>query len=594
MIAVAEKIQTILAHLSQENISSSVNDINNIMHNEDVSYFNLFAKSIFNILPCRSKQLNVFAQLLKQVSLFNSNDYKSKFIKMLENMVSQSNNEITSIFLIYLYRAGTISSDDIFSILNNVLKNAHKLSNDIFNQIMICLTEGSSELSADNLNLLEQIYTAIQDRYHVIQSGLFQDENEPMFEYFNESLTTIRENNWNIPRDFPNKDLLEALKTDNVTLLKSIVQNSDDANLQFETSLLNAVPILSFSPPYVSVAAFYDSINCLKALVDLGANLTAEDDEGRLPIQFAIAGGSQTCWTYLKKNSEVNFKGCLATSIEYWCEDGFNWLVQNIQDLTYGLEESIDCPFHAAAKINSISFTKKLIEFNIPHMTTDEYGWTPLHIAAAYDSCEVLSLILELNGTNINVPDLDGDTPLHCSAKEGCIGSMKTILARDDVDINAFDRHNATPLHFAAMYNQTEAIRLLLNDQRTNVKILDFYKHTALHMAAIYGSIEAAEILASDDRIQPNEKDMDGMDALHSAVKYGEVRLVEAVLSAKNIDIHTKDNNNLTAAEFAAFNNKPEILELLIQHGASIDSLKSSLNDLSEDVRKVLEKHFNS
>ncbi|EAY04902.1 hypothetical protein TVAG_016740 [Trichomonas vaginalis G3] len=141
---------------------------------------------------------------------------------------------------------------------------------------------------------------------------------------FFDYLTKIRSNLWIVPYDFPLKSIIDSLKTDDVTSLKSIVNSKSEADTKINPSILLAPPILGFSAPYVSLASFFGSIKCLEYLNNLGADLLQEDDEGRQPIQFALAGGNIECAQFLKNHSNLSFEGCLSISIEYLNRDEFN------------------------------------------------------------------------------------------------------------------------------------------------------------------------------------------------------------------------------------------------------------------------------
>src|SRR5690554_1219780 len=67
-----------------------------------------------------------------------------------------------------------------------------------------------------------------------------------------------------------------------------------------------------------------------------------------------------------------------------------------------------------------------------------------------------------------------------------------------------------------------------------------------------------------------NLKDKYGLTYLHRAVEDNKIEIVKFILSRPDIDLNAKGIDNYTPVLYAASNNLPEILQLLIQRGADI------------------------
>ena len=590
MIELAEKFNNSLSMCNSEDIPTLKNRIDELLTNSNEKILKIFIRTLLSVIPARYMSLRKLAELISIIQISSNDNFKNVFLKEIEKRTKEPNNEILCAFLSNLVHVGYITADYLMDLLLRDFESAHKLGNDVFMQIIILVVSCCTELHQANEEKLGQIFEAIDSRKHVISSGLFQDENAPVFEDFYNYLEEIKNNAWVIPDDFPLKKIIDAIKEDNDGALRNELVGEIDANYQINPSVLLAPPILGFSAPLVSLCAFFGAKNCVEMLINQGCDLSIEDDEGRNVMQFAIASGNMEIIRIIDSH-DIPIDGCFSVAIEYMQKDAFNFLLEKQSDLSYGIEETIDCPLHAAAKTNSVYFAKLLLSHGVSRLSRDEYNWTPLHIAASYNSIEVLKLLLEHKNNesvNPNVADLDGDTPLHCAAKEGFIDCIEVLLEQPGINANARDRHGATPLHYAACYDKADAVQYLLNTNVVDPNMTDEFHRSALQMSAVSGSCSAAHVLASDQRIDPNTIDMDHVTPLLAAISYGELDLVKEICSARNINLNIKNKENVAPIEVAAFNDKPEIVQYLASLGADRSGLVQAMGQLSEAMQRVV------
>ena len=78
----------------------------------------------------------------------------------------------------------------------------------------------------------------------------------------------------------------------------------------------------------------------------------------------------------------------------------------------------------------------------------DNWGKTPLHMAAENGHIDVYSLICE-TANNKNPPDEEKVTPLHLAAEKGLLLMCRAILTYVPEDKNAFDENGKTPCDLA-------------------------------------------------------------------------------------------------------------------------------------------------
>jgi Ankyrin repeats (3 copies)/Ankyrin repeats (many copies) len=123
----------------------------------------------------------------------------------------------------------------------------------------------------------------------------------------------------------------------------------------------------------------------------------------------------------------------------------------------------------------------------------DQFGWTPLHCAAAGGHKDIAELLLA-NKADVNAKANDGATPLHLAAMHGNT-DVVTLLLNNAADVNARAKGGSTPLHMAAGTGQKSSVELLLA-HRADVNVKDDAGRTPLNWATHFGYNDVAEILS--------------------------------------------------------------------------------------------------
>ena len=136
-----------------------------------------------------------------------------------------------------------------------------------------------------------------------------------------------------------------------------------------------------------------------------------------------------------------------------------------------------------AIEHNNTNKVKEILtRYNVNIDTTNDDGWTPLHIAARYNNAEVADKLIAANA-NVNATDDDGKTPLHIAAEYNSTEVTDKLIAAN-VHVNATDKNGQTPLHNAARYNKVAvAKKLIAAGANKDVKTSLFYGYTPLDTA---------------------------------------------------------------------------------------------------------------
>lgn len=206
-----------------------------------------------------------------------------------------------------------------------------------------------------------------------------------------------------------------------------------------------------------------------------------------------------------------------------------------------------------------------------------------LGIAAARGHVNIVKLLLDHPGTDINFADREGRTALIRASK---LEMVKLLLEQEGIDINRQDRKGHTALSRAVHYSgkwytcehrSLEVAKLLLERDDIDVNLREEdNRRTPLHWACLNDCQTLVDLLLEKD-IDPNPRDFSwGHTPLAHVCFYlcGSVDLVRSLLSHPDTDPNSINNNGYSIlAEMISLRNTDGFNPLHYQLSIEIESL---------------------
>ena len=121
---------------------------------------------------------------------------------------------------------------------------------------------------------------------------------------------------------------------------------------------------------------------------------------------------------------------------------------------------------HRAVRVDDVATVSKLVAARADVTTPNEYGVTPMKLAAENGSAAAIRVLLDA-GASPNVVDGAGETALMTAVRSGSADAVKLLLDRG-ASVDARDAEfRQTALMFAVRDGDAEILRLLIDARPT-------------------------------------------------------------------------------------------------------------------------------
>ncbi|KAK5994781.1 Ankyrin-2-like protein [Cladobotryum mycophilum] len=213
--------------------------------------------------------------------------------------------------------------------------------------------------------------------------------------------------------------------------------------------------------------------------------------------------------------------------------------------------------------IMELLFSKGAIDLSFTSRSA--YNIPPLHVAAMKGHAAAVRLILEQDPTAVKLCSSNASqNALHCAAEYGKMEVVMLLLEEHGVDVNRLDGSNSTPLNLAIRRGHIDVVRCLLarSDIHANGSG-DAY--SPLFDAAINGHSEIMKLLLQRHDVDANHQHRVSDDtALIGAIRHQREETVKLLVQHPGVDIEIACLRGYTALMVAIELGNGPITKLLI------------------------------
>uniref|UniRef100_A0A3Q2D8V0 Ankyrin repeat and FYVE domain containing 1 n=1 Tax=Cyprinodon variegatus TaxID=28743 RepID=A0A3Q2D8V0_CYPVA len=283
-----------------------------------------------------------------------------------------------------------------------------------------------------------------------------------------------------------------------------------------------------------------DVVQCL---LEFGANVNAQDAEGRAPIHAAISNQHNVIIQLLISHPDIRLNlrdrqgmtpfACAMTHKN-------NKAAEAILKREPGAAEQVDNKgrnfLHVAVQNSDIESVLFLIsvQANVNSRVQDSAKLTPLHLAVQTGS-EIIVRNLLLAGAKVNELTKHRQTALHLAAQQDQ-ATICSVLLENGIDFAAEDENGNNALHLAVMQGRLNNVRTLLTESNVDAEAFNLRGQSPMHVLGHYGKENAAAIFELFLECMPeyplDKPDGDGNAVLLLAYMKGNANLCRAIVRA--------------------------------------------------------------
>ena len=149
-----------------------------------------------------------------------------------------------------------------------------------------------------------------------------------------------------------------------------------------------------------------------------------------------------------------------------------------------------------AAKAGDTAKCQQALEDGANLETTNEDGYTPIHLAACYGYKDLIEFLVS-KGANLEAATWkEGATPLSIAARTNEKKDTVELLVSKGANLEAVTKNGWTPLHVAVYDGRKDTTEFLVF-KGANLEARDNDGRTPLHLASSYGKKIMTELLVS-------------------------------------------------------------------------------------------------
>ncbi|CAF0842356.1 unnamed protein product [Adineta steineri] len=227
---------------------------------------------------------------------------------------------------------------------------------------------------------------------------------------------------------------------------------------------------------------------------------------------------------------------------------------------------------HYASRYGYLHILKYFIEIkyiDISQLHT-EHGATCAHDAAVCDQTEILQYIFHHSKKlHWTVRDELGNTPLHLAANYNSLNVLHYLLEKEYADPHNQSYNGFLAIHYAAEHAHNDCIKLLLSKSPDIINKQTNQLITPLHLACQNGSLETIQLLISNGA-NFKVRNQNGSNCLHIACQNSHLNIVQWLIEKQNANINEFDYMNSTPIHYAAANGNEHIINYLLDKQAKI------------------------
>ena len=312
----------------------------------------------------------------------------------------------------------------------------------------------------------------------------------------------------------------------------------------------------------------------VQVLIDAGADIDTKNEDGDSPLHCAIDSGALEVVKVLVRGvagvrlTDDDGHACHILAASNGHTETVRYLVGLPEVDVDSRDSNNETALHCAARELHPEVVQVLIDAGADIDAENENGDSPLDYVVEQRASGALEVVKMLVRAGASVTENYG---LSIAAFFGHTETVRYLAGLPEVDVNSRDNNNDTALHYAAQQeSHAEAVRVLI-DAGADMDTKDDGGHSPLHFASRSGALEVVKMLV-EAGAGVCLTDDDGLTCLILAASNGHTETVRYLVGLPEVDVNHRNSNNETALHCATNKGHRDVVQVLIDAGADVDT----------------------
>lgn len=244
---------------------------------------------------------------------------------------------------------------------------------------------------------------------------------------------------------------------------------------------------------------------------------------------------------------------------------------------------------HIACQRNFYLTVRTLLSLGADYHQETQWGFQPLHYAAASGGLGTCTELLAMSGFSPNMPENKNWTPLQLAIVHEQDSVLKLLLSTASVDKNFAGHNNVSPLALAIDFQSEFMVEQWIDAGADATKEVGCWpkKDPVTLMEAVHNEdIILTMVLASVKDADINERDSEGSTPFSNAAANGNLKAIVYLSGIPDVDVNSIDHLRYTPLMRAAEQGHVNVVEELLKNSAVKLTLQSAFGASAAQIAK--------